>query len=128
MPSRLRVSAVAEMQKTAEQALVQRAPSAATTARPAAQPAGTSFQAASGSDADTEEIQTVSLAFIVPNLRLDFGMHLRIVGGGNSLGDWATWGAPEMTWHEGDVWTTVVSLPPGDHSELVKTGGTGVNV
>ena len=59
-------------------------------------------------DALAAPANTVRVAFIVPNLRLDFGNHLRIAGGAPAMGEWSASAAPAMTWHE------VGALPGGD--------------
>lgn len=62
------------------------------------------------------------LPFPPPPLQVKFSVQRRaglgdswkIVGPAAELGRWAPDVAPRMSWNEGDVWTTVVALPPGE--------------
>jgi hypothetical protein len=47
--------------------------------------------------------------------RAGLGDSWKVVGSGAELGSWLPDVAPRMHWREGDVWTTVVRLPPGEH-------------
>lgn len=83
--------------------LLLRAPAAAANTQLSPAPA------AAGSDAP------VSIAFCVPECRLQPGEHLRVVGSSPELGDWHVDAALPLEWQEGDAWTAQLSLPPGRH-------------
>ncbi|GBF96511.1 hypothetical protein Rsub_09853 [Raphidocelis subcapitata] len=48
--------------------------------------------------------------------RAGLGDTWKVVGPAPELGRWLPDVAPPMAWGEGDVWTTAVRLPPGEHS------------
>lgn len=56
------------------------------------------------------------VGFTVPDCRLAFGEHLRVVGGCPELGGWDVAAAPALVWHEGDRWAADVALPAGQHA------------
>lgn len=58
----------------------------------------------------------VRVSLSVPECRLAFGEHLRVVGSCAELGGWRVETAPSLVWQEGDNWTAAVALPPGDHT------------
>lgn len=58
----------------------------------------------------------VRVSLSVPECRLAFGEHLRVVGSCAELGGWRVEAAPSLVWQEGDNWTAAVALPPGDHT------------
>lgn len=58
----------------------------------------------------------VRVSLSVPDCRLAFGEHLRVVGNCDELGGWNAAAAPSLVWQEGDNWTAAVALPPGDHT------------
>lgn len=47
--------------------------------------------------------------------RLDLGGQWKLVGSSPELGRWTPEIAPTMTWSEGDVWSTTLTLRPGRH-------------
>ena len=47
--------------------------------------------------------------------RAGLGDAFKVVGGAAALGRWAPDVAPRMAWSDGDVWTLVARLPPGEH-------------
>lgn len=55
------------------------------------------------------------LVKITTHYHVNFGDFLKVVGSGEELGEWAAPGAPRMTWSEGDLWTLVMPLPPGEY-------------
>lgn len=58
----------------------------------------------------------VRVSLSVPDCRLAFGEHLRVVGSCAELGGWNAAAAPMLNWSEGDTWTAAVALPPGQHT------------
>lgn len=56
------------------------------------------------------------LVKIATHYHVGFGDCLRVIGSSEELGAWKAEGAPLMKWGEGDVWTLVTPLPPGEHA------------
>ncbi|KAF8069435.1 protein phosphatase methylesterase 1 [Scenedesmus sp. PABB004] len=48
----------------------------------------------------------------------EYGQSLRVVGAGPALGDWDVERGPRLVWHEGNVWSARVGLPPGASVEF----------
>jgi hypothetical protein len=55
------------------------------------------------------------LVKIATHYHVGFGDCLKVVGSCDEFGAWNADQAPLMKWGEGDVWSLVVPLPPGDH-------------
>jgi len=45
--------------------------------------------------------------------KVNFGESFKLTGSHESLGNWDVSKSPSLTWSEGDIWTTDISLPPG---------------
>lgn len=60
------------------------------------------------------DITFARVTFRVPNCRLNFGEHLRVVGSCAELGSWDAAAAPMLNWQEGDCWVAELPLPPGE--------------
>ena len=56
------------------------------------------------------------VSLTVPECRLAFGEHLRVVGSCPELGGWDAQQAPSLAWQEGDNWAAALALPPGQHA------------
>ena len=68
----------------------------------------------------------VVVAFTVPECRLAYGEHLRVVGSCSELGGWDVAAAPALAWHEGHCWEASIAVPPGSHAfKLVVVGIPG---
>lgn len=57
-------------------------------------------------------VERVDVEFVLER-RCQFGQSFYIVGSGVSLGQWRLERAVPLEWHEGDVWTTTISMPAG---------------
>ena len=53
------------------------------------------------------------LATAALDAQVNYGESVKLVGSSPELGDWDVDRAPELSWTEGDVWTTSVELAPG---------------
>lgn len=60
------------------------------------------------------------LVKITAHYHVNFGDSLKVIGSSEEFGAWTAAGAPSMTWGEGDVWTLVVPLGPGEHEFKVR--------
>lgn len=60
------------------------------------------------------------LVKITAHYHVNFGDCLKVVGSSEALGAWDAASAPLMTWGEGDVWTLLRPLPPGEHEFKVR--------
>lgn len=60
------------------------------------------------------------LVKIATHYHVGFGDCLRVIGSSEELGAWKAADAPLMRWNEGDVWTLVTPLPPGEHEFKVR--------
>jgi Starch binding domain len=47
-------------------------------------------------------------------MQVHYGETVKLVGSPAELGSWNVGAAPELTWSDGDIWTTSVDLAPGD--------------
>lgn len=56
---------------------------------------------------------TACETFECRTLQVHYGDSVKLVGSAPELGDWDLDRAPELSWGDGDVWTTSVELPPG---------------
>ena len=52
----------------------------------------------------------MTIRFSIP-YRCNFGQHLRVVGGCDTLGNWRVEDSLAMTWSDGDVWSAEMQLP-----------------
>jgi hypothetical protein len=60
------------------------------------------------------------LVKIATHYHVGFGDCLKVIGSSEELGAWKADDAPLMRWNEGDVWTLVTPLPPGEHEFKVR--------
>lgn len=61
------------------------------------------------------------LVKIATHYHVNFGDCLKVIGSSPEFGAWTAADAPLMKWGEGDVWSLVMPLPPGDYE--FKVGG-----
>lgn len=52
----------------------------------------------------------ITIRFSIP-FSTNFGQHLRVVGGCESLGNWNLENALPMVWNEGNIWSAEAQLP-----------------
>ncbi|KAL4532281.1 hypothetical protein Ndes2526B_g08189 [Nannochloris sp. 'desiccata'] len=67
----------------------------------------------------------VNVEFLVPELPLEFGQSLKIVGGAPSLGNWEASTGAVLEWQEGNNWKGAAEVEAGSEVEfkLVKVAG-----
>lgn len=78
--------------------------------------------AATAADAPIPLSALVLVSLSVPDCRLQFGEHLRLVGEPPQLGGWSVAAAPRLTFRvAGGIasWTAELALPPGEHRCLL---------
>lgn len=98
------------------------APAPAAAATPAAAPAAPAAAApapAAAVPADWREVK------ISTKFSAQFGTFLKAVGAPQQLGAWDVVAAPPLQWAEGDVWSSTLLLPPGQHEFKVSVGQGG---
>eukprot|EP00775_Hariotina_reticulata_P004981 gene4981-5223_t len=64
---------------------------------------------------------------ITAHYHVNFGDCLKVIGSSDEFGAWDAAAAPLMTWGEGDVWSLVKPLGPGEHEfKVVVQKGNGL--
>ena len=51
---------------------------------------------------------------VLADMQVHYGETVKLVGSAAELGGWDVGAAPQLTWSDGDWWTTNVELSPGD--------------
>jgi hypothetical protein len=60
------------------------------------------------------------LVNITVHYHVNFGDCIKVVGSSEELGAWDGAAGPLMSWGEGDVWSLLTALPPGEHEFKVR--------